>query len=262
MSIENWFCGKTIQAKEYLDACKKAVTDEYIFNSFKNMTGYQHILEHTSVEQAKIYSDKIIQLIKKCNLDENEIIPASKANDFIGSPELTNFDNFGLISPSTLRYLLFALRLHEIVGGEEIENFLDIGGGYGGMALLANKILGAKNIYLNDLDEALALQEKYLAAHNVGSVIESNIEMLEHKQFNVCVSTFAFSELTRKQRDAIKEKIFSNCKIIYLVCNFINNELFDDQEIFEFAGNSHEVFLEKELHEGHLCSVFTLIKKI
>jgi len=262
MSIDNWFCGGTFQAKEYLDACKKAVTDEYVFNSFKSLPGYQHILEHTSVEQAKIYSDEIIQLINMGDLDKDKIIKAGKINDFIGSPALTNFGDFGLISPSTLRYLLFTLRLRRILGGAEVENFLDIGGGYGGMSLLANKILKAKNIYLNDLDEVLALQKKYLAAHNVESVIESNIEMLEHKQFNVCVSTFAFSELTRKQRDAIKEKIFSNCKIIYLVCNFINNELFDDQEIFEFAGNSHEVFLEKELHEGHLCSVFTLIKKI
>jgi putative sugar O-methyltransferase len=262
MSIDNWFCGGTFQAKEYLDACKKAVTDEYVFNSFKSLPGYQHILEHTSVEQAKIYSDEIIQLIKTCNLDANEIIPASKVNDFIGSPALANFDNFGLISPSTLRYLLFTLRLRRILGGAEVENFLDIGGGYGGMSLLANKILGAKNIYLNDLDEVLALQKKYLESHNVESIIENNIEMLEHKQFDVCVSTFAFSELTRKQRDAIKEKIFPNCKIIYLVCNFINSERFDDQEIFEFAEKSHEVYLTKEPHENHSCSVFTLIKNI
>jgi len=77
----------------------------------------------------------------------------------------------------------------------------------------------------------------------------------------LCVSTFAFSELTKKHRDKIISKIFPNCKIIYLVCNFINNEVFDDREIFEFAQNSYEILFEKEPHENHLCSTFTLIKK-
>lgn len=261
MSVENWFCGEYSEAIEYLDACEKAISDENIFNSFKSIRGYQHILEHTSEDQGRIYANEIIDLIDFCKLDKKEVISKSKLNDLIGSPNLYNYEEFGLISPSTLRYLLFVLRIKKLAKNKQLYSFLDIGGGYGGMSLLAKTFLGCEKIYLNDLKQALKLQKKYLNTHEINSNCFEKIEDLKDEKINLCVSTFAFSELTKKQREKIIENIFPNCEMIYLVCNFINSEMFYDSEIFDFAENNYEVHFVKELHMNHLCSAFFLTKK-
>ncbi len=261
MSAKNWFCGEYPEALEYLGACKNAVLDDNVFEKFKSLKEYQHILEHTSVSQGAIYREEILRIISTNKLNKKEIIEKSKINDKLGTPDLSYFEDFDLISPSTLRYLLFVLRIKTAINLSRVDTFLDIGGGYGGMSLLVNSILECDKIILNDLKEALELQQKYLNQHGIKAIVAENIEEIANQEIDLCVSTFAFSELTKQQRKNIIEKIFPNCKIIYLVCNFINTEEFEDSEIFEFAEKNFNIYYSKESHMGHLCSSFLLIKK-
>ena len=111
------------------------------------------------------------------------------------------------------------------------------------------------------MPQVLKLQKKYLNVHNLNCNISDNIEDFYSKKINLCVSTFAFSELTKSQRNKIINNIFPNCDNIFLVCNFINNENFEDQEIFNFLTDKHNCVTYKEKHEGHMCSVFLISKK-
>jgi putative sugar O-methyltransferase len=259
MSISNWFCGNCSDVHGYLNVCREAVRNDEIFNNFKSIKAYQPVLEHTSTEQGLIYAKNIVSILDEINVDKNIFITKCKANDVFCNPQLIQTEEFGLISPSTLRYAFFAAKILKFLKDDNIKNILDIGGGYGGMSLVANKIFGVSDIFLNDLNDVLNLQAKYLSKHQIElQLADENIEMFYDKKFDLCISTFAFSELIKTQRDKIVNKIFKNCKYIFLVCNFINNEIFEDGELDLLLKNAKYFEYYKENHEGHPCSVFII----
>ena len=231
-------------------------------NNFKNLKSYQPILEHTSVNQGIIYAQKINSILDELSINKTDFINKCKSNDKFCNPSLISTEGFGQISPSTLRYALFAAKILKFTKQDDINSVIDIGGGYGGMSLVINRIFETKNVFLNDLSDVLGLQKKYLDKHNLKPIIASeNIEDFYNTKFDLCISTFAFSELIKTQREKIVKNVFTNCKYIFLVCNFINNEIFQDGELNDLLDNAEYFEFYKESHEGHPCSVF-LIKNV
>ena len=101
----------------HVKVCRDCITDNNVFNNFKQHPDYVRILEHCS---SKIATNAINQLWQRCDLNT---IPWAKVrdNDRIGTPTLYDFrpymerhvvlDDYKF-SPSTIQYIYQA---HDIL---------------------------------------------------------------------------------------------------------------------------------------------------
>ena len=102
---EDWSCLSQQDTDPYAQICKEAVKDDDKFKTFKKDPRYTAILEHVPYEQGREYVDSIQQY----EIDK-ELIESFKENDKVGGANIIEYDEpFGIISPSTLRYIQNAL---------------------------------------------------------------------------------------------------------------------------------------------------------
>ena len=86
----------------YKTVCKNAYENEESFRIFKQNLDYKVILEHVSFEQGDRFIDRTLEN----NNINYDYINKFKENDIYGTPDLFTYRHpFGLISPSTLRYV-------------------------------------------------------------------------------------------------------------------------------------------------------------
>ena len=100
---------RNIKTIEYThaDVCKRALVEDNIFNTFKQIPAFTKILEHTSQNYAEQYINLLFEQYKEYanQLDWKKL----KENDIIGNPNIINFP--GLVNksnPSIGRYPFFA----------------------------------------------------------------------------------------------------------------------------------------------------------
>jgi putative sugar O-methyltransferase len=201
----------------YLASVQKAISNYKNFSKFKLDPRYQAILEHCTQEQGEAYL-KIIKtesptLISKINI--------FKENDIIGGAKTYNYKDIGAISPSTLRYLKVASDISNIFGETIGDRIAEIGVGYGGQLLIADKVLKFKQYDLFDLPPVLALTMKYIESHTLnGSYYTTTLN--QHRgdvEYDLVISNYAFSELPSKLQFRYIEKILSKSKRGYLTMN-------------------------------------------
>jgi hypothetical protein len=150
----------------YLGACRRAVADEGFFETFKRDGAYRQVLEHVSSEQGSEYLSEV-RRIKPSLLDS---IDYFAENDSIGDPVTFNYGGtVGEISPTTLRYVKVAADIGHFFGspGDEV---VEVGGGYGGQALILKVIYPELRYTIIDLPEPLALARKFLGRLGVEGV--------------------------------------------------------------------------------------------
>ena len=154
-----WLVHKEIE-KKYINACKQIITNTENFNTFKRNKDYQLILSGGE----KIIGDEAIKKIKrynKFNELKNDLIKL-KYNDSLGLPILHHYNLLGMIDPSSLKYYSDYIELKNFIQEKQIDNIIEIGGGYGGLALILNMFFKIKSYHLIDLEMPLKLQFKYL----------------------------------------------------------------------------------------------------
>ena len=138
--------------------------------NFKSNIYYQEILEHVSETQGYDYLNTIINKFGTFyNTYKTDLVNMCKENDLYGKPVKFVFCNFTECSPANLRYILHSLLILEFIINKNLNNidFIEIGGGYGGLCFFLNKISILFNISINsytifDLYGPCKLQEKYL----------------------------------------------------------------------------------------------------
>jgi hypothetical protein len=149
-----------------------AVNDDNMFRIFKQNRKFVDILEHVTYEQGLDYISEIKRYQYK-DYDWNIFLE----NDIIGNPLIYDYYNelselkmnIYLISPTTLRYICFGLKILEYVKQnmkDEID-IIEIGGGYGGQCKILYDLFKVNNIRIKsytiiDLDGVSKLQNKYL----------------------------------------------------------------------------------------------------
>ena len=89
----------------YLGSIQKFLSSQNSFDNFKQDPFYQMILEHTSRDLGQEYLNIIKQQTPEF-LDES--IELYKQNDELGNVDVYDYDDIGLVSPSTLYYLKIA----------------------------------------------------------------------------------------------------------------------------------------------------------
>lgn len=215
--------------------CLKAAKDRDIFNTFKINPEYNEILEHLSPILGQQYYEIVMRHYPKAISKIEKI----KINDIYGSPQLIDY-YFGKYSATTLRYLKVAAELEHCFNNIKDMNIIEIGGGYGGQALVSKEIHGYKSWTIIDLPEAVELQKTYLSnfdSKNINCI--SYLEDYSNEKYDLIISNYAFSECNREVELDYIEKLMSNNEKIYMTVNFIktNDENFSNMLSLEEMRN-------------------------
>lgn len=228
----------SINYSSYEVAAAAAAADPNLLAHFKRDERYTAILEHVSEEQGRQYLDLILAIPEGHGPTFVDIRLFCASNDKIGDPVRHEYDmkeGGGILyaSPTSLRYVYHA---HLILShckklGLESPKFVEIGGGYGGLAaailFFAQRYgirLGALYRIL-DLPGPLALQRAYLKegwredccsfldASTYGEGIQENGLFL--------ISNYCFSEIDPEHRALYKKILFPKVAHGFLAWNWI-----------------------------------------
>lgn len=199
----------------YPPFCKNAAVDDNVFKNFKRDPIYRRILEHVSENQGQQYLNEI-----KKDTDIYSKIGTFKNNDLYGYPYTFFYDSIGDISPTTLRYIKVLKDLKDNFGNLDTFNMCEIGVGYGGLCRIILEYFCVKSYTLVDLQEVLLLAEKFISKYsNKYPLFYKKEENLKISSYDMVISNYAFSELTKEVQDKYLEKIILNSKCGYMTYN-------------------------------------------
>ena len=171
--------------------CHNAANDPAIFRNFKQYSVYTKILEHVTREQGTSY----IEIALRQSPDFRFYLDIFKENDRIGNPSVYEYGEFGVFSPTTLRYMKVASDLKKHFGDLNNMRIVEIGGGYGGQCLILSKLFSLGSYTIIDLPGPLELTKKYLEAlgvMNVQYVPSDSVSKMA--PYDLFLSNYAFSE--------------------------------------------------------------------
>lgn len=208
----------------YRNICKRAAEDADTFSTFKTNGDYNKVLEHVNVEEGLMYSKKVLSLKQ---LSESDIQKA-KENDEQGTPKTEKYDEpFGVIAPSTIRYMSVMSELMAHVGDLNGFVIVEVGGGYGGQCKLILDKFDVKEYHIYDLPEPLALTKKYHEKYGYTKVIYhdvlQSIDPVPH--IDLFLSNYAFSELRQEFQEIYLSQFIDKATHAHIVCNWINGSL-------------------------------------
>ena len=223
--------------------------------SFKSNKDYCQILEHVSYQQGLSYFNIIkskhpIFYRKKKDI----LINLCHENDIYGKTRKYLFDNFTECSPTNFRYILHSIIILKFIKKKKLQNinFIEIGGGYGGLCFFIHRLSYLFNIKINnyvifDLLEVSKLQEKYLNCLKVNNITCCQIDNFSdlHKN-SFLISNYAFSEISKNlQVEYINKVIESHVTHGFLTWNFIpfylfiKNSIIEKEDEYPLTGNGN-----------------------
>ena len=201
----------------YLEAVIKATNNRKAFHKFKQDPAYNDILEHASHQEAL----ESLEIIKYQTPKLLENIDKFRINDSVGGAKSINFNELGMISPSTVRYMKIASDIIKLFKNNVGENIVEIGTGYGGQYLILDRAIKFSSYTLMDLSEVLELNIKYLENFVLNSHYRCSTlnQLSSDHNFDLVISNFAFSELSRDLQLKYIDKVLSKSQRGYLVMN-------------------------------------------
>lgn len=207
---------------EYRDACKAAATHMEAFEHFRRDQTLNKIWEHVTEVEGQRYLDL---------LTDRASILLQKARDEqwdkrLGNPHVYDYGKWGVWSPTTLRYLFVLSDVYaKFPWLGPCPRILEIGGGYGGLAIMFKKFMPKCGYTIIDLAETCELQKKY--AHMNATpfacfdyTIYLSQRIWYDQPFDLVISNYAFSECTRPIQEIYRTRVFPRCTHGYFTCNF------------------------------------------
>lgn len=228
----------------YPDFCLKASSQENIFNCFRRHPVYTQVVETVPRKGGKDY----LKLALKFNPKITKHLDKFATSERIGSPKTYKYRTSFLgknytFSPTTLRYVLVLSQLVHFFGDLNNFNIVEIGVGYGGLCKVIADLFPSAKYTLVDLPEALSLSQKFLTHFDVKNVQYLDATHIPTQiSYDLCISNYAFSELSRDIQDLYFQNILKNSKCGYMLCNFKThtwqNEQYKETELLELLKGS------------------------
>lgn len=203
--------------RAYSNICLNASNDYRYFKDFRRNKVYNKILEHVSEQQGKEYLDII-----KEHTDIFSKMDAFTENDKYGKPRVFHYPSVGKISPTTLRYIKVLTDLKALFGTMDNLNIVEIGAGYGGQCRIINSYFKPNSYCLIDIKPALMLAKRFLDHYIIHSpLIYKTMNELQEKEYDLLISNYAFTELSRPIQDIYLKKCILCSKMGYITYNEI-----------------------------------------
>ena len=243
----------------YVEFCARAAVDPTVFKTFRREPIYVETLEHVTEAHGRQYL-RIIQRDSP-HLLMDDWLQRAKANDQWGSPITYDYPGVGQISPVTIRYLKVLSDLERLFGDLTGARVVEIGVGYGGQARLILERWSVENYTMIDLPAVLRLAGRYLEKFRTYSALEfRSPENLTPTQYDLCISNYAFSELSRDVQDRYAGMAVASALRGYLTCNFFSDQFgvysWTKEELGRLHVGSHWIPEEPVTHEGNAILVW------
>lgn len=214
-----------IQRMSYIDICRKAITDNNIFNNFKSLPAYNEILEHVSYEQGNEY----LNAIANNQFLTESFLAIMQKNDCFGGPRVFPYSINGkqiLLSPTTLRYIKVLDDLYNIFGDLSQFEIAEIGCGYGGQMMIIREAFNISNYTLFDLPDVQQLIQKCILhnGHNSGchiGLLDNSFKKLDSSKKLLVISNYAFSEFDDNLQNEYYNQVVNYADNIYMTCNIL-----------------------------------------
>jgi len=209
----------------YLSLVDLSIRNGQYFKKFKANREYRKILEHVTRRFGREYWE-IIKRYEGVNSRLNTFICADFCN-----PYRFTYPGIGRVSSTNLRYAKIALDLEKLFGSTKPLNIIEVGIGYGGQAIAINELNGFTSYQLVDLPEVQRLAEKYIETFYPSIVPKLSSTL---KNWDLLISNYAFSELSREIQEEYIAKYIMNSKKGYVIFNDITDNQFSTFSVAEF----------------------------
>lgn len=211
---------------EYPQFCELASNDESVFDNFRRDPVYRKVVETLSYTDGRDYFKNACLQDKRLSNHFREF----RKNDLLGNPKVFTY-RYGFLnlksivfSPTTCRYIKVLTDLQALFGSLNHLRIVEIGGGYGGQCSIIYKLFKPARYTIIDLEPCLKLTKRYLESlgiYGVNYVTISDLDETYIKDgFDLIISNYAFSELSRFVQDEYATKIIFNASRGYFLCNF------------------------------------------
>lgn len=215
--------------EEYQRSIDVCLHDQNAFHNFKRIPTYTEILEHVSYNLGIEY---LIQIWNEFQLDTPTVIEYCSKNDKVGNPVLYEYGTELKCSPTSIRYIYHALLILKHIKslGLESADIVEVGCGYGGLCLAIDHYARQMNVKIKsytliDLNEAIALQAKYLSHHSLQYpctfLSANNYGQEVNGTENFLISNYCFSEIHSSHQKNYLSTLFPKCSHGFLVWNGI-----------------------------------------
>lgn len=234
---------------DYVSACKRFCRSDAEFDNFKRDRAYRVILEHATYEGGLILVDQM----KNPEVITPEQLENAKKNDLYGNAELHEYENFGSISPSTIRYIKNSLDILNFFDVNDIDNIVEIGGGYGGLCRVLSSFIDFENYVIIDLPEVNGLSEKYLGKFPDLEGRTSQLSCFELDEIvgaDLVISNYAFSECSEEIQMHYYNDVIANASRFYMVYNNFTHGNINSDRFIELASNQFDINIEDDSAHG------------
>jgi len=219
LAITNKFMTSASDNGWYPEIALEAALCQKRYAKFRRNRNYMRILEHVDVRLASDYLD-IIQ--DKYGLSEDIIMDLVGPLQQEGGPILRKLKKLSSpISTTALRYLKVALDIKERYGAE-MGRVVEIGCGFGGQAILLDKITRIKSYTFIDLWQVNMLIRRFIENSSLScdyAVATIRDLKLREDKWDIIISNYAFSELKRECQQQYVEKVLLNARHGYMTMN-------------------------------------------
>lgn len=203
----------------YPELALKAGLNARLFSAFRRHSKYIPILEHVS----KIHAEKYLDIIlTEYGFSVNQIIQTLSSLSYIGNPKLERVRGLPEpISTTALRYLKVALDI-KALNGDELGHVVEIGCGYGGQALVLDKVAKIASYTFVDLWQVNMLIKRFIESSSFSSKYSLSTlrdNQKGRKSWDLVISNYAFSEFPKSLQEYCLSEIISNSKNGYMTMN-------------------------------------------
>lgn len=201
----------------YLASVRRALSSYRHFANFKRDKDYVSVLEHVTEEQGAAY-------LKILRDRDDGIFDAAKdtllQTDAVGNPKKFDYGTGTPLSSTTLRYLKVASDLKILFGNLADKKLVEIGGGYGGQALVCDTLFKTREYHVFDLPDVTRLVAMYLESFLLnGAFAPRTINTANPEDYDLAISNYAWSELPRAVQEVYIRKVLSRSARGYLTMN-------------------------------------------
>lgn len=198
--------------------------------NWKTHPSVAYMLEHEMLLAAQMYIDYV-----RSDLSNETIQRLADLNDKYGGAVKQHINGIHT-SPSSIRYIRHSFDVCKHIQSKGLQNvtIIEIGGGYGGLALIMSemcKLLGVsvEKYIIYDLPNVQLLQKYYLSHHTIDMPIEWRDcttfgSDLSPDSTNVLVSCYCISEIPNEFRKQYLRNLLPKIKAAFFVWNWGSKE--------------------------------------
>jgi len=202
-------------------------------NNFKTHPNILYMTEHDeSVIYAKSWENIIKNYCEKLNICENDMYECMMKNEIYGNSKK---NCYGMYNSNSLKYLymslIFADHLKKI---DDVQiDIIEIGGGYGGFAVIFYYVCQKIGININsytliDLKNVIKVQNKYINANVENTNIfkfydnENYINNINNEKKYILFSSYSLSEIPSSDRLSYIDNLNLSQGLIFWNISFID----------------------------------------